>query len=218
MVANSSLEPPVGSERKPLVALRHQYGLCFLIPRGRESHAEGSPMLKQDRAREGWTSWLLCFFLIFFPTKYRFFHWPQCWAFSVCTRQSWFLLSAIAVKCDWLCDEEVGSKETCATETQSNIDGVGAVREGFLEEVAFELCPVSGLVNHPIFWICLIVSFWCHWACFSTSSISYELKLGSRGLRFRLNVVVSILDRFCILLLYHLRDHSVSNYPSYWWH
>ena len=42
--------------------------------RGRESHAEGSPMLKQDRAREGWTSWLLCFFLIFFPTKYRFFH------------------------------------------------------------------------------------------------------------------------------------------------
>lgn len=47
-------------------------------------------------------------------------------------------------------------------ETQPNIDGVGAVRDGFLEEVAFELGPVSGLVNHPIFWICLIVSFWCH--------------------------------------------------------
>ena len=55
----------------------------------------------------------------------------------------------------------MGSKQTCATETQPNIDGVGAVREGFLEEVAFALCPVSGLVNHPIFWICLIVSLWC---------------------------------------------------------
>lgn len=93
----------------------------------------------------------------------------------------------------------MGSKETCTTETQANIDRVGAVREGFLEEVAFGLCPVNRLVNHSIFWICLIVSFWCHLAYFSTSSISYEFKLGSRGLRFRLNILLSILDRrFCI--------------------
>ena len=79
-------------------------------------------------------------------------------AFSVCARQAWFLLSAVAVKCSRLCDGGVGAKGTCTRETQPNIGGAGAVREGFLEEVALELCPRSRLVDHPTFWIYLIVS------------------------------------------------------------
>lgn len=104
-------------------------------------------------------------------------------------------------------------------ETDHNVGGEGAVREGLLEEAAFKLCPVSRLKEHPTFWICLIVSLCCHLACFSSSCISYRLELGSRGLRFSLNVLVTILDkRVCILLsLHHLEGHRVSDCPSFYW-
>lgn len=144
-------------------------------------------MVKQDRDREGLTS---CHVLPHFFTKYGFSIVLSAGrtAFSVCPRQARFLFSAIVVKCHWLCDGEAGAKETHTRETKANTGAVGAIREGFLEEVAFTLCPVSRPVEHPPFWICLIVSLQCHLACSSPSSPSYELELGSRGLRFRLNM------------------------------
>lgn len=69
-------------------------------------------MVKQDRSQRGLDFLASSCLLHFFSTKYRLSIVLRAGhtAFGVCTRQAWFLLSAVAVKCSRLCDGTVGAK------------------------------------------------------------------------------------------------------------
>lgn len=60
-----------------------------------------------------------------------------------------------------------------------------------------------------------MVSLWRHLACSSTSSIFYELELRSRGLRFRFNILVTILDRRKRLILPNSCVPGIGQGPVY---